>query len=80
MQSYKLCGHLIAFNISHSSKVLTFLCHGETFQYVKCQHTLQDNLHFAPEKFCLRAFKVPKITQFPTTPALLLEYITLGWI
>ena len=31
MQSYKLCGHLIPFNISRSSKVLTFLCHGETF-------------------------------------------------
>ena len=44
MQSYKLCGHLIPFNISHSSKVLTFLCHGETFQCIKCQHTLQDNL------------------------------------
>ena len=31
MRSYKLCGHLIPFNISRSSKVLTFLCHGETF-------------------------------------------------
>ena len=36
IQSYKLCGHLIPFNISHSSKVLTFLCHGETFQCIKC--------------------------------------------
>ena len=49
MHSYKLCGHLIPFNTSHSSKVLTFLCHGETFQCIKCQRTLEDNLHFAPE-------------------------------
>ena len=49
IQSYKLCGHLIPFNISHSSKVLKFQCHGETFQCIKCQHTLQDNLQFAPE-------------------------------
>ena len=28
MQSYKLCAHLIPFNISRSSKLLTFLCNG----------------------------------------------------
>ena len=44
MQSYMLCGNLIPF--SHSSKVLTFLCHSETFQCIKCHHTLEDNLHF----------------------------------
>ena len=77
MQSYKLCGHLIPFNIS---KVLTFLCHGETFQCITFHHTLQDNLHLAPEQFCLRSFKVPKITRFSTTPALLLEYIALARI
>ena len=72
MQSYKLCVHLISSNFSHSSKVLTFLCHGETFQCI-----LKMSAYIARQS-SFRARII--ITLLPTAPALLLEDISLAWI